>query len=151
MSCTHQLWQDNFDASKQQVITKQIVVSMPWDVQMSLAFNEPIEKFVVQTSTLTPRMHQELTEHGKFHMKKKSTPDQNSSWIKRITLTDEPSVFLRKVVKGLAYRQCQLYFAHPSTRCLGPNQQSPPHHKMPKQFRKVKTSYHTSLEIDIDR
>ena len=70
MSWTHQLWQDNIDALKQQVITKQIVVSMPWDVQMSLAFNEPIEKFFVQTSTPTPRMHQKLTERGKFHMKK---------------------------------------------------------------------------------
>jgi hypothetical protein len=68
MSWTHQLWQDNFDALKQQVITKQIVVSMPWDVQMGLAFNESIEKFIVQTSTLTPRMHQILIEHGKFHM-----------------------------------------------------------------------------------
>lgn len=87
----------------------------------------------------------------KVSYEKKSTPDQYSSWIKRITLINEPSVFLRKVVKGLAYRQCQLYFAHPSTRCLGPNQQSPPHHKMPKQFRKVKTSYHTLLEMDIDR
>ena len=36
---------------------------------MSLAFDEPIEKFFVQTSTPTPRMHQ-LTEHGKFHMEK---------------------------------------------------------------------------------
>ena len=35
----------------------------------------------VQTSTLTPRMHQKLTEHDKILYAKQPTQDQNFGWL----------------------------------------------------------------------
>jgi hypothetical protein len=41
---------------------------------MSLTVNEPINVFFVQISTLTPSMHQKLSEHGKSCMQINQLP-----------------------------------------------------------------------------